>query len=146
MDSKLPEMAYDNRGTNASLIADVLRELPVSLASEPTTSDWHRETEVRRLDPSLIIIDSSAFYSRTTGADNADRLLAVLDALQTTRVRFLIYTRLDPVPYERVLAERLPSLKARVHIWQVPGGANASFRDPQTQRKLKELVTRILAL
>jgi hypothetical protein len=151
LQSALPETTYDDDAaaagqTNAVSIANALRDLPVSVTSESVAPGWHREDEIRRLDPSLVIIDSSAFYSRSTGSDHADRLLGVLEALQDTRIRFLIYTRASPAEFERAVRERIPVLATRVAVWQVPGGANASFAHAETQRALRELVTRMLQM
>jgi hypothetical protein len=149
MDSQLPETVYDDdvaaKGlTNASTIGDVLRDLPISLRTESTTAEWHREQEIRRLDPSLIVIHGWAFYSRTSRSPNEGRLIELLDYMKTSRTRFLIYTRVSPEEFEQAVRERIPSLGARVRVWQVPGGANASFAEPASQRSLKELVLQML--
>jgi hypothetical protein len=151
MDSPLPDVVYDKEAaakgqTNASVLADILRDLPVSVLKESTDLEWHREEEMRRLNPSLIIIHSSAFYSKTNGSDNAGKLFSFLDYMKTTQTRFLIYSRVSPVEFEQAVRERIPALTQRVQTWQVPGGANASFTDPVTRRTLKQIVAKVLNL
>jgi hypothetical protein len=151
MDSPLPDVVYDKDAaakgqTNATAISDILKDLPVVVMKESTDLEWHREDEIRKLSPSLIIIHSSAFYSRTNGSDNAGKLISFLGYMKSSTVRFLIYSRVSPEGFERVVRERFPELSGRVQTWQVPGGPAASFNDPVTRRTLKELVRKVLNL
>lgn len=67
IDSTHPERVYDDEtrrhgGTNADDLTDVLQDLPVSLVKENTSWTWHREHEVLRQKPDLILIHRSCFY------------------------------------------------------------------------------------
>jgi hypothetical protein len=60
MDSPLPGRVYDQRtfadgGTNADDVTDVLRDLPVGIRKDNTSSVWHREEQVIAESPDLII-------------------------------------------------------------------------------------------
>jgi hypothetical protein len=65
MDSPLPGRAYDARtgasgGTNADDITDALRDMPVVIEKENTSATWHREDQVLRANPDLIVSHPSA--------------------------------------------------------------------------------------
>ena len=109
MDS--PGRAYDTAtkaagGTNADDVSDALRDLPVVLFKENTSSMWHREEQVIRQNPDLIISHLSCLLDeRMANADQAleDHLFAVAANRLTLffgylgtanpRTRFLVYSR-----------------------------------------------------
>jgi class 3 adenylate cyclase len=67
MDTAAPGGVYDEEtlrkgGTNADVLNDVLRDLPVALHKETLTSTWEREDHVLNLRPDLILIHRSAFF------------------------------------------------------------------------------------
>lgn len=124
VDSTHPERVYDDEtrrqgGTNADDLTDVLQDLPVSLVKENTSWTWHREDEVLRQKPDLILIHRSCFYV-PSGLDKqmaatspavpspflsqfetefygraADKLEVFLGyiALDNPRTKFLVYSR-----------------------------------------------------
>ena len=124
VDSTHPERVYDDEtrrqgGTNADDLTDVLQNLPVSLVKENTTWTWHREDEVLRQKPDLILIHRSCFYV-PSGLDkqlatvkappsspfpsqfeaefyerSADKLEVFLGyiALDNPRTKFIVYSR-----------------------------------------------------
>jgi TIR domain len=150
MDSPLPNVVYDKDAaakgqTNATVIADILKELPVIVTKESTDLEWHRESDIRRMRPSLIIIHGSAFYSETNGSDNAGKLLSFLESMKDSNSRFLIYTRVSTDALESELQKRIPGWKTRFRFWQVPGGRNANFNDPATRRMLIQIVKEVLS-
>ena len=150
MDSPLPDVVYDKSAaakgqTNATVIADILKDLPVDVIKESTDLEWHRETDIKRMNPALIIIHASAFYSQTNGSDNAGKLLSFLEYMKAADSRFLIYTRVSVAALESATLQRIPGAQERFRFWQVPGGSNASFNDPATRRKLTQIVHEVLA-
>ena len=67
MDTAAPKGVYDEEtlsqgGTNADVLNDVLRDLPVVLYKETLTSTWVREEHIANLRPDLIVIHRSAFF------------------------------------------------------------------------------------
>ena len=67
MDTFAPRGVYDqetrdNSGTNADILSEVLRDLPVVLHKEGVGSTWDREDQVLRQRPDLIVIHRSAFF------------------------------------------------------------------------------------
>ncbi len=149
MDSPLPEVVYDKEAaakgqTNATAIADILKDLPVSVIKESTDLEWHREADIRRMNPTLIIIHGSAFYSHTNGSDNAGKLLSFLEYMKDGDSRFLIYTRVSTEGLEDALQQRIPAWKGRFRFWQIPGGKEASFSAPATRRKLIQITREAL--
>jgi hypothetical protein len=153
-------------GTNADDVSDALRDLPVLVYKENTSSMWHREEHVRRQNPDLIISHLSCLLdARKASADQAleDHLLALAESRLTLffgyvattnpRTRFLIYSRRHFATREVASAwvndvvARFPLLRGRLFTMSMPGGrASATFRDPATVRLLREQVHEILAL
>ena len=150
MDSPLPDVVYDKDAaakgqTNATAIADILKDLRVAVFKESTDLEWHREADILRMNPTLIIIHGSAFYSQTNGSDNAGKLLSFLEYMKDADTGFIVYTRVPVEEFERVVAERMPAAKHRFRFWQVPGGPHASFSDQATRRRLIQIVKEVLA-
>jgi hypothetical protein len=165
MDSTLAERVYDPEtrslgGTNSDDLTDALAGLPLVMVKEPTSALWHREEQVLRERPSLVMMHLSSF-ARPTASHEADRQP---DAVERTRAfmafigvgnpatRFVVYTRGYETDAQRNewLAEtegRFPVLKGRVQMLHVVGGdEKATFRDPLTKRRVRELVVATLAL
>src|SRR5205814_4712735 len=72
MDSPLSDRVYDpetrkNGGTNADDITDIISDLPVVIEKENTSPLWHREDQVLRESPALIVIHRSCFADSTVG-------------------------------------------------------------------------------
>ena len=167
MDS--PGRVYDTRteeagGTNADDLSDALADLPVILHKESTSSMWHREEQVLRQNPDLVISHLSCLLDARK-ADNdaleehlfslAERRLTLFFGYLGTnpRTRFLIYSRgkfatpeLEKTWVGGVVA-RFPHLQGRLHTMSVPGGReSATFRNPATARMFREQVKAILVL
>ena len=125
---------------------------------------WHREDEVRRQNPDLVISHlSSLLEARAADAVTEARLFDVAVQRLTlffgyigrdnARTRFLVYSRGHFATAEMEaswVAEvvgRFPQLKERLFTLPVPGGrASATFRDPQTVQLLRNRVKDILVL
>ena len=67
MDTPVKAGVYDadvraRSGTNADVLNDLLRDLPVHLSKEPLPSGWNREIPVAEMKPDLVVIHRSAFF------------------------------------------------------------------------------------
>jgi serine/threonine protein kinase len=170
MDSTLPGRVYDPRtlaegGTNADDITDALRGLSAALEKENTSPTWHREDQVLRSNPDLIVSHLSALYDERRGqSSEAGEELVFRDAVErlvlffgyvaraNPRTQFLVYSRThfgDPGGAAQWVADwetRLPPLRGRLHVFDVPGDTtSASFRDPATARALTQRIAAIIA-
>ena len=164
MDSPLPDRVYDpetrkNGGTNADDITDIISDLPIVIEKENTSPLWHREDQVLRESPALIVIHRSCFADSTVGVDPQSPALLVADkkldsflgyvGLGNPSTKFLVYTRRsgDPAPWVSDLQKRFPQLTGRVVVLPIPGGPeHATFRDPNTAKIVRQNVKSILGL
>jgi serine/threonine protein kinase len=170
MDSPLPGRVYDPRtekegGTNADDVTDALRDLPVAIRKENTSAAWHREEQVVGENPDLIVSHLSCLLDARVGGDQAaiaehlfevaeNRLLLFLAyvAARNPRTRFIIYSRSrfqtkgGEREWVQIQEARLPILRNRLHAFIVPGGSDASFRQPATGQLLRARVTQVLGL
>ena len=164
MDSPLPDRVYDEEtrkkgGTNADDISDVLRDLPILIEKENTSALWHREDQVLRENPALIVVHHSCFADADMGFDPQSKETQTAEAKVTAflgyiglgdpSTKFLVYTRRvdDHGAWGAELEKRFPQLKGRVSTMSIAGGPeHASFRDPNTAQALKQQVQSILGL
>ncbi|MCX6552453.1 MAG: serine/threonine-protein kinase, partial [Acidobacteria bacterium] len=171
MDSPHPARVYDPAtlkagGTNADDLTDLLRDLPVELVKETSSTSWHREDQVLRENPALILVHRSCFYDATLLGDPAldnryagviyphaaDKLEVLLGyiALGNPRTRFVVYSRgswaTEAVKdaWVSAMTQRFPRLKGRIVAYKVPLD-RATFRDPQTGAEIKAIVSNQLA-
>lgn len=171
MDSPLEGRVYDPHtqaagGTNADDVSDALRELGVVTHKENTSPIWHREEQVLQQNPDLVISHLSCLLDQRIANKDptlGDHLFEIAQqrligffgyvASNNPRTRFLVYSRGRPWPppdgeaswRENFLA-RFPPLKNRLFTLTVPGGSNATFRNPETANLLRTRVTEILNL
>lgn len=164
MDSPFVERVYDpatlkSGGTNADDITDALRDLPVTLIKENTSSTWHREPEILKVHPDLVVLHRSCF--QTFPAEKMDevgplldnKLVAFLGYLATVnpRVKFIVYSRhsfekdSDAAEWKEASAVRFPALAGRIETWRVPLD-RATFRHPVTAQELRTSVEKALGL
>ena len=164
MDSPLPDRVYDpetrkNGGTNADDITDILRDLPIVIEKENTSPLWHREDQVLRENPTLIVIHKSCFADSALGFDAQSTAAQVADkkiesflgyiSLGNSNTKFLVYTRRadDHGIWATELEKRFPKLNGRVFTMTVAGGPErASFRDPATKSAVRQQVLSLLGL
>ena len=160
MDSTLPERIYDpatreNGGTNSDDISDTLRDLPLELHKETTSSQWHREDQVVQQDPALVMMHLSSFAQSAapgTGvqrqAEERTRAFLGFVGLANPRTQFIVYTRSFGEDERRAwvseTVERFPALRDRVRLVTIPGAEKATFRDPTTRRLVRQHVESIL--
>ena len=171
MDSPLPGRVYDPRtraagGTNADDITDALRNLPLVVQKENTSAVWHREEQVVRQHPDLIVSHLSCLLDARVGEGHqeveehlldlaANRLVLFLGyvASMNPRTRFVVYSRDafdDSVAARQWVSDaeaRLPALRGRLHVFNLPGSHEvATFRDPETAQLMRERVRQVLTL
>jgi serine/threonine protein kinase len=164
MDSPLPDRVYDpetrkNGGTNADDITDILRDLPIVIEKENTSPLWHREDQVLRESPALIVIHRSCFADAAVGFDPQSTATQVADSkiesflgyisLGNPDTKFLVYTRRADghTAWAADLGKRFPKLGGRLFTMTVSGGLeHATFRDPSTATALRQKVLSILGL
>jgi len=168
MDSTHPERVYDpvtraNGGTNADDLTDLLHDLPVVLLKENTTWTWHREDEVLRQRPDLIVAHRSCFYVPSgikddkfeqdfyaRASDKFEMFVGYI-ALANPRTKFIVYSRRswasaqDRDVWVRALETRFPLLKGRVIAYMVPLD-RATYRNAQTGAEMRKMVTDALGL
>ena len=172
MDSQHPARVYDPAtrqagGTNADDLTDLLRDLPVTLLKENTGPTWHREDQILRQNPSLILVHRSCFYDSTLLGDPvldlkyqdrlyewpADKLEAFMGyiAQGNPRTRFVVYSRRGwPSDEERIawmtgVERRFPAIKGRLASYMVPLD-RATFRDPRTGDEIRKIAIAMLGL
>ena len=168
MDSADPPRVYDpatlkSGGTNADDITDVLHGLPVSLVKETASSLWHREDQVLKQNPAMIVIHRSCFFEAPKGLPDSldDDVYALADsklvaflgyiALGNPRTKFFVYSRrswdseADAAKWRADAASRFPALAGKIETMRVPLD-RATFRNPQTGGELRERVVSLLDL
>ncbi|PYS85279.1 MAG: hypothetical protein DMF70_04565 [Acidobacteria bacterium] len=164
MDSPLPDRVYDpetrkNGGTNADDITDIISDLPVVIEKENTSSLWHREDQVLRESPALIVIHRSCFADSSVAFDPNSTAALVADkkiesflgylSLGNPSTKFLVYTRRsgDQSSWTADMEKRFPQLAGRIHAVTVRGGPeHATFRDPETMKMVRQNVKSLLGL
>jgi hypothetical protein len=164
MDTPYPDRVYDpatlkSGGTNADDITEVLRDLPVNIVKETTSSLWQREREVIEQNPSLIVMHRSCFF--TFPENREEELYPILDnklvafigyvATVNPNTKFIIYSRHSwedaavAAKWRTDAVTRYPALAGRIETWRVPLD-RATFRNPLTAQELKDSVIRQLGL
>ncbi len=173
MDSPLPGRVYDPRtfaagGTNADDITDALQQLPATIQKETTSAMWHREEQVVRQNPDLIVSHLSCLLDARLSEPGQEgpvsehlftlarnRLIAVYGyvAAANLRTRFLVYSRGafatadETAVFVGGAETRFPALRGRLYTVNVPGDPEkATFRDPATARLVRDRVKAILDL
>ena len=181
MDTYAPRGVYDQQtrdssGTNADVLSDILRGLPIETHKEAIGSTWDREQQVLMQHPDLILIHRSGFFHSmnlefgfgygddpsTYDAQRAEKLYQFADNKLMTffgligqgnpDTIFLVYSRgWQEEGYRNSwvaqLEERFPTLNGRVEAINIPGGsAGGTFRDPETARLIREQVKAILGI
>ena len=157
MDSPHPARVYDDEairanGTNADIINDLLRDLPIQRVKETAGPFWHRDEEIRRLQPDLVLIHLSAFCSKQCEPQRV-RLRQFIDYLADTDARFLIYSRMTPDSVDHHFKEMLgdlpqrhPDLPGRIHTFSLVQYGRPQWRDPATATAFKLRVKELLDL
>jgi hypothetical protein len=157
MDSPHPIRVYDEdvvqaNGTNADVINDLLRDLPIQRVKETAGPYWHRHEEMRQLRPVLILIHLSAFCSDQCEPERI-KMRAFIEYLADTDAKFLVYSRMPPEVFATSFTEmlgdlpkRFPDLPARIHTFAVTTHGTPHWKDPSTAAALKLRVKELLEL
>jgi hypothetical protein len=135
----------------------------VQLIKETTSSLWHREDDVLKQNPALIVIHRSCFLDPPAKLppefeDDIDgmmdnKFVAFLGFIATTnpQTKFLIYSRsvkedpLTAMKWRDAAVNRFPALKGRMETLRVDPN-RGTFRNPVLGKRLKDLAVSILGL
>jgi len=164
MDSPYPNRVYDPAtlkigGTNADDITDLLRDLPVKLVKESTSSQWRREAQVIGENPALIVMHRSCFFTYPDSMVNDiyplvdNKLVAFMGYVATLnpRTRFIIYSRHSwedaslAAKWRQDAVERFPVLAGKIETYRIPLD-RATYRNPITGQELRDLVLKSLGM
>lgn len=117
------------------------------------SAQWHREEQVVQQRPALVMMHLSSFAQ----PDHDTHVQLQVQAMERTRTflafvglanpgtQFIVYTRGFPTEDERAewvgaTVKRFPALRDRLRMLNIPGGENATFRDPATRQLVREVV------
>ncbi len=157
MDSHHPARVYDDEtieknATNADVLSDVLLDLPIRRQRESVSPSWHRDEEILRFQPTLIIIHYSAFRLDDSSGIR-ERLRLFINYFADSDTEFLIYSRASEIwlqeKMDGLLAETYtnsPDLKERVHVFGLTDYGPSSWLSPLTTGPLKLRVKKILSI
>ncbi len=157
MDSHHPSRVYDEEtrvanGTNADVLSDVLLDLPIRRQRESIGPDWHRDEEIRRFDPDLIVIHYSGFRQEDSSGPR-ERLRLFISYFAESDTEFLIYSRQSEEGLRETMDGLLadldaqhPGLLGRVGVFGLTDYGPPSWRSPLTTNPLKLRVKEILGI
>ena len=170
MDSPHPQRVYDPAtlragGTNADDLTELLRDQPLVLIKEATSSRWDREEQVLAQTPDLILAHRSAFYDATLLGDStldakyypqlyapaADKFETLLGyvARANPHTRFVVYSRRTwpndsaAQAWIGTIERRFPAITGRLTAYPVPLD-RATFRNEITGAEIKTLALEVL--
>jgi len=157
MDSPHPARVYDEEtlsanGTNADVLSDILSDLAVRRQKEAIGPDWHRDEEILRFGPDLVIIHYSGFRQED-GSGPRTRLKLLIRFLAGSDTKVLIYSR-APESQLRANVDKLlqdlyedySGLRERIHVFGVTDYGPPKWLDAGTSGNLKLRVKDILDL
>ncbi len=125
MDSPHPSRVYDeetlkNSASNADILNDLLRDLPIERYKEAIGPGWHRDEEIRQLEPDLILIHLSGFCIDECDPDRL-RLRRFIEYVADTDIKFLIYSRAEPDTLKTMFNRMMADLPQRLLRAQATG-------------------------
>ena len=157
MDSHHPARVYDEQtrranATNADVLSDVLLDLPIRRQRESIGPEWHRDEEVLRFNPDLIVIHWSGFRQED-GSGPRERLRLLISFFAESDTRFLIYSRAVEATLRGRVDDLLadldaehPGLLERVSVFGLDDYGSRSWLSPLTTNPLKLRVKEILGI
>lgn len=157
MDSPHRSRVYDEdavqaSGTNADLINDMLRDLPIQRVKETAGPFWHRDEEIKQIDPDLVLIHLSAFCNEQCEPGRV-RLRNFIEYLAESDATFLIYSRMPPDTFAAAfremlgpLPEKYPDLRGRLYTFSLVQHGTPHWQDPTTAAAFKLRVKQLLDL
>ena len=170
MDSPHPQRVYDPAtlragGMNADDLTELLRDQPLVLVKEATSSRWDREEQLLSQTPDLIIAHRSTFYDATLLGDSAldnkyfaqlyapaaDKFESLLGyvARANPHTRFIAYSRgswrteADARAWIVTVERRFPAITGRLTTYKVPLD-RATFRNETTGAEIKTIALDML--
>ena len=155
MDSHHPARVYDEEtraanATNADVLSDVLLDLPIRRQRESIGPEWHRDEEVLRFNPDLIVIHYSGFRQED-GSGPRERLRLLISFFGESDTRFLIYSRAVEAALRGTVDGLLadldaehPGLLERVSVFGLDDYGSRSWLSALTTNPLKLRVKQIL--
>lgn len=157
MDSHHPKRVYDEQtraanATNADVLSDVLLDLPVRRQRESIGPEWHRDEEILRFAPDLIVIHYSGFRQEDSSGPR-ERLRLFISYFVEAETSFLIYSRGDGAwlreSMETLLADleaEHPGLLGRINVFSLTDHGPPSWLSPLTTNPFKLEVKEILGI
>ena len=155
MDSSYPLRVYDEEtrnagGTNADVISDILLDLPIRRQRETIGPSWHRDEEILKFQPYLIIIHYSGFNQEEENVPRV-RLKSFISFFAESDTRFLIYSRRTEAALQKDIDSLMANLKSehpgllsRIDVFGVDDYGPRSWLSPVTANALKLRVKEIL--
>ncbi len=170
MDSPHPQRVYDPAtlragGMNADDLTELLRDQPLVLVKEATSSRWDREEQLLSQTPDLLIAHRSSFYDATLLGDStldrkysaqlyapaADKFEFLLGyvARANPHTQFIAYSRgswpteADAKAWIATVERRFPAITGRLTAYKVPLD-RATFRNETTGAEIKALALDVL--
>ena len=157
MDSHHPARVYDEEtraanATNADVLSDVLLDLPIRRQRESIGPEWHRDEELLRFNPDLIVIHYSGFR-QGDGSGPRERLRLLISFFGESDTQFLIYSRAVEAELRGRMDDLLadldaahPGLLERVSVFGLDDYGSRSWLSPLTTNPLKLRVKQILRI
>jgi hypothetical protein len=160
MDSHIKDVVYCEHtqmigGSNADDIINLIKDLPVAIATASTNLEWKNDQQVIDMHPALVVLHASAFYKETQEIGGNQRLLDFLDSLKNTQTKILVYTRAVPDQSSAEVQKRFdnivdklkdPTLKMNAELFVMPKGQTSCFDDPAVAVPFKNKIKEMLAL
>lgn len=139
--------------TNFDDIYESLRgDKSLQLRRVQTYEGWTDFDSFDQLEPNLVILHASAFYSSTKPRDEEQLLQGFLShvASMPTKPAVVVYSRSigaeDEGKYVRAMLAKIPALNGRLYAFHVPqgrtesGNSVASFRTTANSQRLREKI------
>ena len=157
MDSSHPARVYDEEtrlanATNADVLSDVLMDLPIQRQRETISPSWHRDEDILRFNPDLVLIHWSGFRQED-GRGPRTRLKLFVSYFVETQTKFIIYSRQDDPDLRkkvndlfRDLDTKYPGLLDRIFVFGLTTYGPKSWLSPLVRNPMKLKVKEILEI
>lgn len=156
MDSHLKDVVYckhtqDVGGSNSDDIINLIKDLPLNVATVSTNLEWQDDQRVINLNPALIVLHASAFYKETKEIDGNNRLFAFANNLGNRNIKILVYSRGLTKESSKELRNRWDKIKKlennkNIQLFTMPKGHESCFTDPDIGRPFKRKIMDMLGM